>query len=150
MSRRFNALAALIAASLVCSCALIDGVAGEETDCLDGEDNDGNGLQDCEDPACRSTRPCSVNELNDLGERCNGADEAGSAFGDLVDEGACACINDNGCDDIGQICEPTLTLIDEDAGTCVPPDCNQFDYCAAIGEDCGADGRCDFNFPTAQ
>jgi hypothetical protein len=51
--------------------------AGTEISCADGVDNDGNGLTDCDDPACASSPACDV-EPPECGELIVGCVFAGS------------------------------------------------------------------------
>lgn len=123
-------------------------------DCFDGIDNDNNGDTDCMDTACRGfTLPvggtCDANL--DADEVCDGIDNGVAAGFDpdelLVDESACRCVDDSGCqglfDNQGEeylchqlIGDPTLT-----GGVC-NPNCITTSWCQTNGGTCLNDGRC--------
>jgi hypothetical protein len=113
--------------------------------CLDGFDNDTDGLQDCEDDECWDTAEC---ETGASVERCNGFDE-GSPFMSIpfeaIDELACACVDDEGCDHISietgiiYVCHPGDPNGMRSAACA--PDCFEVDWCPEFGLRCEA-GRC--------
>jgi hypothetical protein len=116
-----------------------------ETACLDGLDDDGNGLTDCEDEACRGAGVCNV---DGFAESCNGVDDDGDGW---IDDWGCFCVNRAGCDDmptpggLGYICHTRQTLAPP--GACFV-DCVK--YQSTYGMDpcmpslrCGPDGQCE-------
>jgi hypothetical protein len=115
--------------------------------CLDGFDNDQNGLTDCEDPACwNDVSGCSLS-LGGEGQ-CDNQDEANSpAFPpNTIDELACACASNQGCDQIGGagnaqgwVCQ--LGIGSDGANVCAPP-CDKVDWCGLVGMVCAPGGMC--------
>lgn len=99
-------------------------VGGSETGaaCLDGEDNDGNGLHDCEESGCSDDPIC---------QGLLGCD----AFGD---NGGCNCVVDEGCDSVGGagfFCHQAVGLCGEN--------CLNNDWCIDVGFGCDpGTGQC--------
>lgn len=125
-------------------------VGGDEV-CITGFDEDQDGSQDCEDQDCRNgSGTC---ELAVFGDNCDGFDEfTDSSLFDqvnLVDEGGCACGNDQGCDNLpGVVGSPYLCHQDINmpgtTGFCAPRCDIGIDWCSiAFGIPCRGDGRCD-------
>ena len=54
-------------------------------DCDDGEDNDGNGVSDCEDDGCLNVSPCSYTGGYEI-DRCNNYEPTGYAIGDVSED----------------------------------------------------------------
>jgi hypothetical protein len=137
----------ILAALASTGCALVDAATnGESGDaCLDGVDNDGDDRTDCEDSDCRSGALCNAGFLAMSGETCNGADDASMLATGLVDELACSCLDDSGCDDLntGAITFFCNTRLQGNNSRFVcTPDCREVNYCAALGASCAADGFC--------
>lgn len=108
------------------------GMGGGEI-CLDGVDNDFDGLTDCEDFDCRGTSQCDPPMV--LIDACNGVDDGvnpGFPGGQsLIDEAACRCVADEGCDEIDPdviyLCHPMGP-----DGICAP-DCTFINWCPGGG-----------------
>lgn len=99
-----------------------------ETECSDGQDNDGDGLTDCADPDC-DAQPC---DAADAGSTCQ---RVSSDAGAQADASAC----------LGHETECGDGLDDDGDGLpdCLDPDC----LCRSCGgtNTCGPDGTCGVN-----
>ncbi len=123
-----------------------------EVECLNGEDEDRDGLTDCEDNDCQF----SSGQCNDfgLGEVCDGQDQGDfdPAFpSGSVDEFACPCYDTAGCDHLytGNA-PPYICHFFKDGGGVCGPRCDAgSDWCFLLsgvpGEyACGSGGECTF------
>ena len=126
--------------------------SGPENECLDSEDDDLDELIDCEDLDCRNQFSGMCRTFLESSEMCDGIDQLSTPdeipLGPpgAIDEGACACIGDNGCDDLftGSAPGPYLChTFDQDgeAGIC-NADCNNLNWCGALGATCKPSGLC--------
>lgn len=139
---------------LICNsggrCVSMDMPPGEL--CLDGTDNDGDGLQDCEDEECRGDFECQSTtfSMDVIADFCDGIDTGANpgfpAAQPMVDEGACRCVDDGGCDQINSQGGGNDTFVCHDGlddSTC-GPDCLAFPWCppnaACIQGRCEAGG----------
>lgn len=115
--------------------------------CIDGLDNNADGLTDCEEIACQNEGVfCNVG----LGvESCDARDDGPMpgfpmdiAF---TDESGCACQASEGCDALGSGPEPYIChrqfATGFGVGVC-NPDCNRFPWCEAAGGQCTPTGEC--------
>ena len=111
---------------------------GQESDCLDGTDDDNDTLTDCADGGCKSDGRCQ----RAYGEEvCNGIDDGDSADlpEGLVDESSCACVNDAGCANIDPNIQYVCHPIGNPMGICNPR-CDEHDWCP---NGCnGSTGKC--------
>ena len=124
--------------------------------CLDGIDNDSNGLTDCSDPICHNVILFDGDTCDarvDPVEVCDGVDNGtalgfDAATGILIDESACRCITDDGCrglfDNQGLEYRCHLGFGDPNSSTrgVCNPDCNLVPWCQNLGAICLNDGTC--------
>jgi hypothetical protein len=114
---------------------------------MNGADDDFDALQDCEDPQCMSNLgPGDCHHpFGQPPEGCNGIDDGMAAgfVGGAIDEVACRCLNDNGCDALQAGAVPAYVCHDDIAGGGVcGPLCSEQDWCPSRGLVCEADHRC--------
>ncbi|MEM9491699.1 MAG: hypothetical protein AAGC55_21310, partial [Myxococcota bacterium] len=110
--------------------------------CLDGKDNDGDGLTDCESFSCRTANKCQPEEP--LGTGCN---PKGSYAAPLTGVPACLCEDDKGCDTVGEgyVCHKNF-FGDDGPGVCAPT-CKDVDWCGDYARECsgGRDALCELS-----
>lgn len=112
--------------------------------CLNGADDNPSTGTDCEDPFCQG-RPECTHPLAGADEACNGENDGEVATfpSGAIDELACACATDAGCNELATgglppyVCHTDLPPV----GVCGPP-CNLGNWCMAFGLECGPDDRC--------
>ncbi|MCA9526625.1 MAG: hypothetical protein KC549_10060 [Myxococcales bacterium] len=99
--------------------------------CGDGLDNDGNGLWDCDDPACWGTPDCGPPPV---GEDClDGLDNDGNGLVDCEDP---ACVWWPHCQDVGERCGDGWDNDGNGLADCADPACAGLPECAT-DEVCG-------------
>jgi hypothetical protein len=114
--------------------------------CFNAVDDDGNQEQDCEDARCQDARVCD-SPISGAPEVCNGEDDGQAATFPVgaIDELACRCANDGGCNDLATgpvspyICHAGIA--DGDGGPVCGPPCDVTDWCSSRGLVCMGD-RC--------
>jgi hypothetical protein len=119
------------------------GGGGPIEQCMIGVDDDADTRTDCEQPSCRAGAGCNHPSS---GETCDDADDgptAGFPAGS-VDELACRCVNDSGCDQIqtGTPQPPYICHSALPSGGACAPSCTVVNWCANHGLTCQGDGRC--------
>jgi hypothetical protein len=122
----------------------IDDDSGE-ADCLDGRDDDGDGFVDCEDRGCQLGGDCDSGAA--LPEACDRQDDAAvPPFGaGVVDELACRCTDDAGCDGLATGSPERFICHEGFAGGVCGPRCDADPaWCAVAGGVC-SQGRCTAN-----
>ncbi|MCI0569264.1 MAG: hypothetical protein L0Y66_00780 [Myxococcaceae bacterium] len=139
----------------------------EEATCLDGADNDCDGLTDCEDPACAGLA-CGLGGKTCVGGTCTCSGNGGAPEDSEL---SCADQRDNDCDGrrdckdmgcggltcslTGYVCDATACVCPPDAGEVTPgeprcddnvdDDCDGLVDCAdssCSGQACGLDRHC--------
>lgn len=112
----------------------VTGPASEPLEgCLDGMDNDGDGLADCADPDCHGTSACAPI----MSEDCdNGLDDDGDGAVDCNDADCDGYLD--GCVDPSEICFDNVDNDGDGAVDCADSDCATHSYCS-----CDSDGICE-------
>ncbi len=132
----------LAAALLLSGCGDKDdtGTVGYEGDaageCSDGEDNDGDGAYDCDDPDCAATAECEPEEVegDEDGECSDDVDNDGDGATDCDDDGCadsadCAEVEELEGDEDGE-CSDGEDNDGDGATDCDDPDCDEDAACA--------------------
>lgn len=92
--------------------------------CTDNSDNDGNGLIDCDDPACIGTVNCQTQAIEICGD---GLDNDNNSLSDCEDP---ACISSESCESpVPEICNDNTDNNHDGMVDCADPLCGTAIYC---------------------